>query len=67
VDRIWAQWQSIPGNETKYEPVSGQAEGYNLNDKMYPYSEFTNVPAMNAHGLTPASMLDYKALGYRYE
>lgn len=69
VDRLWAKWQDQPGNATKYEPVSGAPEGYNLNDKMYPYdiSEFQTIPAMVAHGLTPANMLDYKSLGYKYE
>lgn len=68
VDKLWAEWQD-QGNADKYEPVSGQAEGYNLNDEMYPYDipEFKSVPAMVVHGLTPASMLDYKSLGYTYE
>ena len=69
VDRIWAQWQGMGDNANKYQPVSGQANGYNLNDNMYPYDipAYQGVPAMSAHGLTPANMLDYRALGYRYE
>lgn len=69
VDRLWAQWQNMPGNADSYEPVSGQADGYNLNDRMYPYNipEFQSVPAMTAHGETPESMLNYRALGYKYE
>jgi tyrosinase len=69
VDRIWAQWQDMPGNADTYAPVSDQADGYNLNDNMYPYDipSFQAVPAMTAHGDTPASMLDYRALGYEYE
>ncbi|WP_020570577.1 tyrosinase family protein [Neolewinella persica] len=69
VDRIWAQWQDMPGNAENYVPVSGQAGGYNLNDNMYPYDipSFQMVPAMMVHGDTPASMLDYRALGYKYE
>jgi tyrosinase len=69
VDRIWAQWQDMPGNAESYAPASGQADGYNLNDNMFPYDipAYQSVPAMTAHGQTPASMLNYRALGYKYE
>jgi hypothetical protein len=69
VDRLWAQWQDTPGNADSYAPVSGQADGYNLNDNMFPYDipDYQSVPAMTAQGNTPASMLDYRALGYKYE
>ncbi len=69
VDRLWAQWQDMPGNAENYAPVSGEADGYNLNDNMYPYDipSFQMVPAMMTHGDTPASMLNYRALGYKYE
>jgi tyrosinase len=69
VDRIWAIWQDQGDNANKYEPISGEAEGYNLDDTMYPYNiaAFQSIPAMTAHGLTPVSMLDFRALGYTYE
>jgi len=69
VDKLWADWQELGDNFDKYDPVSGAAEGYNLNDQMYPYDlpEWQNIPAMVAHGDTPASMIDYRKLGYEYE
>jgi tyrosinase len=69
VDRIWDVWQQIPGNEMKYEPVSGAAEGYNLRDQMYPFSlpQFQGKGTMNDHGLTPESMLSVGSLGYEYQ
>ncbi|MFT4535681.1 MAG: tyrosinase [Saprospiraceae bacterium] len=69
VDRLYADWQEIGDNFDKYEPVSGAPEGYNLNDNMYPYniSEWQAIPIIIAHGDTPASMIDYKSLGYKYE
>ncbi|PHN04679.1 tyrosinase family protein [Flavilitoribacter nigricans] len=69
VDRIWYEWQQIPGNERKYEPVSGAPNGYNLTDEMYPFDlpQFQNRGSMNRHGLTPESMLSTTDLGYDYE
>lgn len=69
VDRLWAQWQNLPGNASKYEPAAGGPEGYNLNDPLYPFDipDWQSIPAMVAHGNTPAAMLDYRALGYEYE
>jgi tyrosinase len=52
IDRLWAQWQGIYGRQ--YEPVKGGAEGHNLHDIM-PFV-----------GVTPADMLDHRALGYDY-
>ncbi|NQV78008.1 MAG: tyrosinase family protein [Lutibacter sp.] len=68
VDKLYAEWQEIGDNFDNYEPVSGAPEGYNLNDNMYPYNlpEWQTIPQMIVHGNTPASMLDYKTLGYDY-
>ncbi|MFT6338334.1 MAG: tyrosinase [Saprospiraceae bacterium] len=69
VDKLYADWQEIGDNFNVYEPVSGEAQGYNLTDQMYPYNipEWENIPQMMAHGNTPSSMIDYKTLGYKYE
>lgn len=69
VDRIWAEWQDLPGNERRYQPESGAPYGYNLTDEMYPYSisGFQGKGSMNDHGLTPESMLSTRNLGYRYQ
>lgn len=58
VDRLWAKWSSIHG--LKYAPESGGMHGHNLNDHMWPYNQ------IGLH-VTPKSMLNHKALGYRYE
>lgn len=69
VDRVWWEWQQLPGNAQKYEPMSGAPQGYNLNDEMYPYDipSFQGKGTMNSHGLTPNSMLSAEDLGYFYE
>jgi tyrosinase len=69
VDRLYAEWQEIGDNFDKYEPVSGAPEGYNLNNTMYPYNllQWQTIPALIAHGDTPASMINFRALGYEYD
>lgn len=69
VDKLYADWQEIGDNFDKYEPVTDAPDGYKLNDKMYPYDlpEFQSVPAMVVHGETPASMINFRALGYEYQ
>jgi hypothetical protein len=54
IDRLWAQWQAANPND-QYDPASGAADGQNLNDEMSPFN------------VTPASVLDHKALGYVYD
>lgn len=59
LDRIWAQWQRR--NPTHgYLPSSGAPAGHNLNDPMWPWSSEPSPP-------TPASVLDYRSLGYSYD
>lgn len=69
VDKLYADWQAIGDNFDKYEPVANAPDGYKLNDMMYPYDlpKFLSVPAMTAHGNTPASMINYRSLGYEYQ
>jgi tyrosinase len=62
IDRLWARWQEAwqeahPGM-VPYEPQSGGRRGHNLNDSM---------PQLLTPGVTPASVLDHRALGYDYE
>ncbi len=61
IDRIWGQWQDLGGAEyeqdavgREYQPVQGGPDGHNLYDVM-PFV-----------GVTPADVLDYRALGYVY-
>ena len=69
VDKLWADWQLIGNNMNNYQPVSGEANGYNLNDQMYPFDlpEWQNIPQMVRHGDSPSAMLNFEDLGYRYE
>jgi tyrosinase len=54
IDRLWAQWQAANPDD-QYDPESGAVDGQNLYDTMSPF------------GVTPASVLDHFALGYRYD
>lgn len=57
VDRLWAQWQAAkPG--LPYVPNGGGPPGHNLMDAMRD---------IGAAGITPASVLDHLAMGYRYD
>jgi tyrosinase len=53
LDRLWAEWQDQ--NSPGYAPESGAADGQNLTDLMSPFN------------VTPQSVLDHRALGYRYD
>ncbi|MDQ3893294.1 MAG: tyrosinase family protein [Actinomycetota bacterium] len=57
VDRQWARWQQARGI-TNYQPTSGGPPGHNLNDVMQ-YEESATA--------TPASVLDWVAMGYTYD
>jgi tyrosinase len=54
IDRLWARWEDRYGDV--YEPVEGCALGQNLHDPMFPFGT-----------VTPADVLDHRALGYRYD
>lgn len=56
VDRIWAQWQDAHPSQG-YQPVSGGPSRQNLNDQME-----TGVYG----SVTPASVWNYRNLGYTY-
>jgi tyrosinase len=53
IDRLWAEWEDQTGQA--YAPVVGAAHGHNLNDPMSPW------------GITPAEVVDDRALGYMYD
>ena len=77
-DRLWAMWQ-MDGHALDY-PVSGGNAEHHLNDPMYPwvgalagYSSNLSFPPItmpdfSAIGvITPADVLDHRALGYSYD
>ena len=59
IDRIWALWEDRHTNS--YAPVAGGPPGNNLNDAMVPWAGILPYDA------TIASVLDIRALGYRYD
>jgi tyrosinase len=65
VDRLWAIWEKQHGN--LFEPASGWNSGWNLNDEMYPYTEYKEFHRIRKNGITNASMLDIGELGYTYD
>jgi hypothetical protein len=78
IDRLWAMWQA-DGHALEY-PVAGGAAQHHLTDPMYPWvgalagysSNFDFAPIVmpdfSALGVvTPADVLDHRALGYTYD
>ena len=59
VDKLWADWQRLHSS-AGYLPASGAAAGHNLGDAMQPWAGMGQV-------VTPASVLNHHALGYRYD
>lgn len=59
IDRLWAKWQKLHPTE-RYKPRSGGPKGHNLEDPMWPWR--AEQPPV-----TPRSVLDHHALGYRYD
>lgn len=77
-DRLWAMWQ-MDGHALDYPIMGGNAE-HHLNDPMYPwvgalpgYSSNLSfapleMPDFSALGvITPADVLDHRALGYSFD
>lgn len=64
VDRIWAIWEQA--HPDAYRPLSGATEGFNLNDRMYPFGEYES-DLMTRTGITNASQLDSSSQGVRYQ
>ncbi|MCK6627302.1 MAG: tyrosinase family protein [Anaerolineae bacterium] len=57
VDKLWADWQARFPNQN-YLPTGGGPRGHNLNDPM---------ERTLSGSVTPASVLNIAALGYRYD
>lgn len=57
VDRLWAIWQMQHPGEPFYLPTIGGPQGHNLNDPMSPWGA----------AVTPASVINHRALGYWYD
>jgi tyrosinase len=53
LDRLWVEWEVQHG--LNYLPEVGAVAGHNLHDRMSPF------------GVSPAGVLDHRALGYRYD
>jgi len=59
-DKLWADWQAMHKDQQPYLPTTGANLGHNLNDSMPPFDAAGNI-------VTPAQMLNHRALGYRYD
>lgn len=81
VDRLWAEWQDQGHTGTTFFPVTGNPFGHNLNDPMWPWDNSLSIPGNLGPGnlltwlpeiktdqvVTPADVLDFRALGYTYD
>lgn len=65
VDRIWAMWETLHGDQ--YAPVMGGFPGWNLNDTLYPFDRYQDNQFISRFGITNASMLNTLSLGYTYD
>ena len=63
IDRLWGEWQRGSGHA--YLPQTGGPTGHNVNDAMIFHEP--GKPAPWAGSQTPASVLDYKAMGNSYD
>ncbi|HEY9872419.1 MAG TPA: tyrosinase family protein, partial [Candidatus Obscuribacterales bacterium] len=81
VDRLWAQWQDNGHQGSAFYPSTGRPFGNNLNDPMWPWDGGLSTPMNMGPGelrsylpsftnddiVTPAEVLDFRTLGYRYD
>lgn len=65
VDRLWAIWETANG--ATFEPDSGEYLGWNLDNTLYPFSDYQDSPQVAQDGYTNRSMLNFRQLGYTYE
>ncbi|MBE9216525.1 tyrosinase family protein [Plectonema cf. radiosum LEGE 06105] len=78
VDRLWAEWQDNGHTGEKFYPSKDVPFGHNLHDPMWPWDGGLSTPGDYGLGniksllitmkevVTPADMLDFRKLGYRY-
>ncbi|MFP5273775.1 tyrosinase family protein [Coleofasciculus sp.] len=77
VDRLWAEWQANGHQGSNFYPASGQPNGHNLNDPMWPWDGgssstlFSSVehllPTFEPTDIvTPIDVLDIASIGYSY-
>ncbi len=76
VDRIWALWQADHPGSTNYNPLNTGGPGHRLNDPMWPWDGGASQTLAGVGNLvpqypqtdvvTPAAVLDHRALGYCY-
>ena len=79
VDRLWAEWQDKGHTGEKFYPSNDVPFGHILHDPLWPWDGGLSEPGdyglNNIKSLliktkqivTPADMLDFRKLGYRYE
>jgi tyrosinase len=61
LDRLWAEWEKLHPDNYADGP-----HGLGRDGLMEPFPKY-NDERINAHGITPGSMLDTEQLGYTYE
>lgn len=76
IDRIWALWQSDGHQGDSHYPYTGEPEGHNLEDSMWPWdgggTGVTTTPDIQdlipgySEDVWPAHVLDCKTLDYAY-
>lgn len=81
VDRLWAEWQDNGHAGSGFYPANGEPYGHNLKDRMWPWDGGQSTPGNVGSGnllsyvphfpknyiVTPADVLDFRKLGYRYD
>jgi tyrosinase len=67
VDYLWGYWQQKKRHLGVWYPVKDGPEGLNLDDPLYPYSEYEDSAEMLQHGITSRSMLFLENLPYTYD
>ncbi|MDH3226233.1 MAG: tyrosinase family protein [Thermoleophilia bacterium] len=56
IDRLWARWMDQHPDQEPYLPLSGDPNGFNIDDAMPTWGD-----------VTPADLIDHRSLGYEYD
>lgn len=78
IDRIWAKWQEDHPGTANYNPLNTGSQGHRLNDDMWPWDGAASQPSTPSiqamvptyaatDKVTPADVIDHRALGYCYD